>query len=676
VGINNASPQYDLDVVGTTRTTNLYISTQSTLGTITISGNTITSTSSINFVPGGTNAAVNVTSGNVGNLNLATNTISSTNTNGAININANGTGVINLNNNVLVTGSLHATGTITADGNITLGVAATNTITFTGEVSSNILPATTNSYNLGSPSLLWSNVYTTNLSTTTFNATTLNVTDFQTSGLDISGNTISALAANSNINFNTTGTGGIVFGNLKFTNNTITNVVANAVTTFTQTATSSTFTGTIAPGTSVSLVGSIIGTTLSVTAAPFWAVGGSIALNGTTQYLSFTPGIQINQVAYTVECWFYMTSGTSGFLIGGSTNYGFSLRINALTGVNNIAVTPYNQSPNNYTVGTITQNAWNHIAVTKNSSGVETVFFNGTRSSTGTLNNNLNYQGLTTVIGAQSGASFFAGQLTNVRIVVGSNVYDPTQTTIIVPTTALGNIANTKLLLNAVVPSTFITDSASLQAVTNNGTATFSSNTPYVAGTATILQGMVLSGSGITTGTAIINNISGTGTSTTSSWGINISQTATSTTITGTPVLLTVTGTPSGTVAVGMTLSGGSLANTITSGTSIVALGTGSGAAGTYYVLPSQTITSTTITGITTGYVKFTGTNGVVIPVGNNANRPSTLYEELGMIRYNTDQQYVEVYNGSSWSSVAGSSTGVTTTTANSLGAGLALALG
>jgi len=43
VGINNASPQYDLDVVGTTRTTNLYISTQSTLGTITISGNTITS---------------------------------------------------------------------------------------------------------------------------------------------------------------------------------------------------------------------------------------------------------------------------------------------------------------------------------------------------------------------------------------------------------------------------------------------------------------------------------------------------------------------------------------------------------------------------------------------------------------------------------------------------------
>jgi hypothetical protein len=52
------------------------------------------------------------------------------------------------------------------------------------------------------------------------------------------------------------------------------------------------------------------------------------------------------------------------------------------------------------------------------------------------------------------------------------------------------------------------------------------------------------------------------------------------------------------------------------------------------------------------------------------------LYEEVGMIRYNTDQQYVEVYNGSSWSSVAGSSTGVTTATANSLGAGLALALG
>jgi hypothetical protein len=125
-----------------------------------------------------------------------------------------------------------------------------------------------------------------------------------------------------------------------------------------------------------------------------------------------------------------------------------------------------------------------------------------------------------------------------------------------------------------------------------------------------------------------------------------------------------------------MSISGGSGGNTILAGSVIASFGTGSGAAGTYYVSPSQTITSITISGTLAGYAQFSGNSGVVIPVGSNSNRPSTLYSEVGMIRYNTDQQYVEVYNGSSWSSVAGSSTGVTTATANSLGAGLALALG
>ena len=44
VGINNASPQYDLDVTGTTRTPGLQVSGTSTFGTVQFSGNTISTT--------------------------------------------------------------------------------------------------------------------------------------------------------------------------------------------------------------------------------------------------------------------------------------------------------------------------------------------------------------------------------------------------------------------------------------------------------------------------------------------------------------------------------------------------------------------------------------------------------------------------------------------------------
>ena len=45
-----------------------------------------------------------------------------------------------------------------------------------------------------------------------------------------------------------------------------------------------------------------------------------------------------------------------------------------------------------------------------------------------------------------------------------------------------------------------------------------------------------------------------------------------------------------------------------------------------------------------TGYVKFAGDSALKIPVGDDANRPSVLAR--GMIRYNTEQGYTEVYSG------------------------------
>jgi hypothetical protein len=854
VGINTTTPTNDLTVNGTTRTTNIYASNSAQLGLLTFSGSTVSSNNStITFTPTGPNATVYQGTALVGNLSLTGNVIASTNTNGDINVTPNGTGQINLNANTLVSGNLHATGSITADGNIVLGDAVTDTITFAGEINSNILPATTNTYNLGqgvgpaqlatvitagtgyvngsvvtptggtgsattftltatangqltvagSPtgtaigiafsytlvtqlstsgtgigaqftigktgtgtnysgvttitvttpgsgyaasdtiviagaslggttpaqnltitvttitgglvtavtvatpgtgytlndvltlpggsgatirltqvgSLFWNNVYANTLNAVNLSVTNVNAVDFKTAGLDITGNTISAINTNTDINLATTGTGGIQIGNLKFVGNTVTNTVANAVTTFQQATGTASFTGVITSTTGAIFTASITGNTLTVSTVPSNAFGGSLGFNGTNQYLTFSPGMQFASTAYTFECSFYQT-GASGSgqaaLIGSTSTGGYAVSTVGTTG---IRVTSTAGGNNLYTA-TLPYNTWHHVAVTRNSSGVETVFINGTRSSTGTITNNTNYTGYTNYVGVQQGLTWlFPGQITNLRITTSSNVYDPTASTITIPVGQLPSITNTKLLLLASTSTSILTDTSGIQTVTQGGgsNVSYSNTSPFGTGNTGISIGSVITGSGVSTGSYVVSNISGTGTSASSSWTLNTTQTVNSQPITSTPVTMTVSGTVTGTIANGMALSGSGVASGafITSTNAENNVLTGTGATGTYFVSPVQTVSSTTITGTTSGTVKFAGTYGVVVPVGTTAQRPSVVYSETGMIRYNTDLQLVEVFNAAgAWQSVAGSSGGVTFSVATDIALGIVISLG
>ena len=76
---------------------------------------------------------------------------------------------------------------------------------------------------------------------------------------------------------------------------------------------------------------------------------------------------------------------------------------------------------------------------------------------------------------------YFSGFLSNLRIVTGSALYDPTQTTITVPTSLTTAVTNTNLLLNAVNASSLITDGSGTQSsITNHGDATWSGGAPYL----------------------------------------------------------------------------------------------------------------------------------------------------------------------------------------------------
>jgi hypothetical protein len=93
----------------------------------------------------------------------------------------------------------------------------------------------------------------------------------------------------------------------------------------------------------------------------------------------------------------------------------------------------------------IVTNQWNHVAVCR-SGTTASIFVNGTRQATGTVSNNFSSTNAFYVGTAVSGGDQLTGYISNLRAVKGSAVYDPSQTSITVPTAPLTAITNTQLL--------------------------------------------------------------------------------------------------------------------------------------------------------------------------------------------------------------------------------------
>ena len=136
---------------------------------------------------------------------------------------------------------------------------------------------------------------------------------------------------------------------------------------------------------------------------------------------------------------------------------------------------------------------------------------------------------------------------------------------------------------------------ASTIAVNTAGTCTISGTTLTIGSLTSggFAAGQTLTGTNVAAGTTIVAQLTGTvGGSAGATFQVNISQTVASTTITASGGMLTVGGTVTGTFFVGQVLTTGAAA-----GTTITALISGAGGAGTYAVNISQTVASTTITG-------------------------------------------------------------------------------
>ena len=199
-------------------------------------------------------------------------------------------------------------------------------------------------------------------------------------------------------------------------------------------------------------------------------LAGSLLFNGSNQTLGLSPGVTFGAGTFTLEGWFYNNSSFSNKGIIGSPVTSPTGCMN-LYFANNTTITSDRNGGGgsfSYTMSSsISLNAWHYFIYNRNANGTTAVYIDGVRC-TATSVDTLNYTTATDTIGRYYGG-YWPGYWTNMRMTIGTAVYDSNQSTQTNPTAQLTSLANTKyLMLGAVVT----TDSSGTQTVTNNNSVT------------------------------------------------------------------------------------------------------------------------------------------------------------------------------------------------------------
>jgi hypothetical protein len=227
VELSNARIFYSsVDHEGNFRVGNLFTVDQDTGAvSFTAASTVLSSATALTFISGGNTTVIDGTLIQQNNVRLSGNTIESTS--GALNLDADN-GQINLLDNVSITGDLDVTGDVSIGGNITIGDQTTDTLSIVAAITSDIIPQTTNTYNLGSAAKNWNTVY----------SSTINVDG----NIRIENNLITTQTTNSNLQLSGAGTGSVEIENFRINDNTITNTTGDM--TFTPATGVTVFTGT------------------------------------------------------------------------------------------------------------------------------------------------------------------------------------------------------------------------------------------------------------------------------------------------------------------------------------------------------------------------------------------------------------------------------------------------
>jgi hypothetical protein len=214
---------------------------------------------------------------------------------------------------------------------------------------------------------------------------------------------------------------------------------------------------------------------------------GSGYFDGTGDYLTITngSGLQVESSDFTVELWYYNLGATNRDLVSLGANASFYAYMRLyFTGASQLGILMSQNGTtwavNNSNVGTVSVNAWTHIAVSRSGTTIK-VFVNGVESASISLTGALMSTGTNHYVGYISNtATVPNGYITDLRVIKGTSVYTSSFTP---PSSSLTAVANTQLLTlqnrQPVNNHTFIDSSGNNFNITKNGNVSQGSFSPF-----------------------------------------------------------------------------------------------------------------------------------------------------------------------------------------------------
>jgi hypothetical protein len=200
-----------------------------------------------------------------------------------------------------------------------------------------------------------------------------------------------------------------------------------------------------------------------------------------SQYLttSTNASLALGTNDFTVEYWLYISTAGGGNVVVSSGN-GVALYDGLFgyqTGSGLILYLSSNNSAwdiaNGVTIGSTPTGTWNHVAITRSGNTFRT-FVNGVQGTTFTSSASIYQSANSFVLGRGQNNAGLIGNISNMRVVVGTALY----TSNFVPSTsALAAVTNTKLL--TLQDATIIDNSTNALTFTNTGSVVTATATPF-----------------------------------------------------------------------------------------------------------------------------------------------------------------------------------------------------
>lgn len=218
IGIRSSAPTHALLIPKTVDTRDLLVDRLSELANFTISGHQIQDIINTPIIirPNQTSPTITTPGLATSLLTFHDSTLVNSTADSNINFTPSGTGITNIRNDVLVNGTVHATGNITWDGDITLGNDADDDVVFKSDVNSNIIPNINDIYDLGTPDRQWLSIRTANLYSSTIETDLVNVTTLTIGDVKFEANRMTNVNTSNDIVLTANGDGLVMFNGINY----------------------------------------------------------------------------------------------------------------------------------------------------------------------------------------------------------------------------------------------------------------------------------------------------------------------------------------------------------------------------------------------------------------------------------------------------------------------------